>query len=293
MTVVNKQNLPALDNSGKVKDPNLNDIGERNYTSTILKYGNLAVPFPQLKTDAKTIVPAINELHDRPSGGSTVIPNPEVGASLEAESGESLETESGVVLEIDGQGGGSIVGPLNTVSIDGDIYSVEGGGGTYVVANPAGTAQDTLSKLQVDTTIYEVSSGATYTAGNAINISNQNVISVDFLESTPENIAQASIDNPTSLCYTPGLLPHTSLSTASITLFKDNWETVSSTLQQTISLLGITSTTYVVCSPDYHTASEYMQSGIYVINQSLNSITFATSTQHVPADNIIVNLIFW
>ena len=127
MTVVKKQVLPALHDSGKVKDPDLQEIGEKNYTSTILKYSNLAIRFPQLKTDAKTIVAAINELYGR----SNVIPNPPIGdGTLETESDETIECENGDPLESEqGGGGGSVVGPLNYIQIDGDIYSIPGGGG--------------------------------------------------------------------------------------------------------------------------------------------------------------------
>ena len=71
MTRAKKQRLPALDDSGKVKNPDLSTIGEQNYTSTVLKYANLALPFPQLETNAKRVVPAINELN-----GSKVTANP-------------------------------------------------------------------------------------------------------------------------------------------------------------------------------------------------------------------------
>ena len=62
MTNTTKQILPALQNSSKLQDPDLSDIGSRNYTATILKYANLAVTLPQLETEAKQVVPAINEV---------------------------------------------------------------------------------------------------------------------------------------------------------------------------------------------------------------------------------------
>ena len=61
MTVTRKQILPALHQSGKVRNSDLTEIGEKNYTATILKYANLAVNMPQLNTNAKTVVGAINE----------------------------------------------------------------------------------------------------------------------------------------------------------------------------------------------------------------------------------------
>lgn len=68
-----RRSLPALDNRSKLKNPDLPDIGNKNYTDTILRYGNLATKFPQLETNAKTIVAAINEIYNK---GSDVIPNP-------------------------------------------------------------------------------------------------------------------------------------------------------------------------------------------------------------------------
>lgn len=61
-----RKKLPALDKSLKVKNPDLPDIYNRNYTDKILKYAGLATQFPQLETNAKTLVDAINELY---SGG--------------------------------------------------------------------------------------------------------------------------------------------------------------------------------------------------------------------------------
>ena len=130
------------------------DVEDRNYTSTILKYGNLALPFPQLDTTSKTIVAAINELYAHP-GGSVVIPNPPIDGGLQTESGDAIETESGESIETEQGGGGTVVGPLNSISIDGDIYTIDGGG-TTVVANPDDLATDKLRKLQVDNTIYSI-----------------------------------------------------------------------------------------------------------------------------------------
>ena len=55
--------LPALDNASTIKNPDLPDIYNKNYTDTILKYGGLATRYPQLNTNAKTVVAAINELY--------------------------------------------------------------------------------------------------------------------------------------------------------------------------------------------------------------------------------------
>ena len=97
MTRTNKQILPALHQSGKVKNPDMPEIEQQNYTSTVLKYANLALPFPQLETDAKRVVPAINELYE-----NRAIANPEPPSDQD---------------------------PLNTVQIGGTVYKVEGGAG--------------------------------------------------------------------------------------------------------------------------------------------------------------------
>lgn len=97
MTWTKKQKLPALHQSGKVKNPDMPEVEQQNYTSTVLKYANLALPFPQLETDAKRVVPAINELYE-----NRTIANPE----------EPTDQD-----------------PLNTVQIAGTVYKIEGGGG--------------------------------------------------------------------------------------------------------------------------------------------------------------------
>ena len=148
--------VPALESGSKLSNPDLQDIGEKNYTDIILRYGNLTTKFPQLDTNAKTIVAAINELYAHP-GGSIVIPNPPIGDGLETESGDISETESGEPIEPEqGGGGGHVVGPLYSISIDGDIYTVEGSGGTTVVANPIESATDLLNSLKVEDTVYSV-----------------------------------------------------------------------------------------------------------------------------------------
>ena len=97
MTWTKKQKLPALHQSGKVKNPDMPEVEQQNYTSTVLKYANLALPFSQLETNAKRVVPAINELYE-----NRTIANPEELADQD---------------------------PLNTVQIAGTVYKIEGGGG--------------------------------------------------------------------------------------------------------------------------------------------------------------------
>ena len=157
MTRTKKQILPALHQSGKVRNSDLNEIGEKNYTATILKYANLAVKMPQLETNAKTVVDAINELHAHP-GGSTVIPNPPIGGGIQTEQGGILELEQGGTLDPE-QGGGTVVGDLYSISIDGDIYNIPSGGSdiktTVETLYPAGWGS--LSK-QYTLTVYGITS---------------------------------------------------------------------------------------------------------------------------------------
>lgn len=123
--------VPALESGSKLSNPDLQDIGEKNYTDIILRYGNLTTKFPQLDTNAKTIVAAINELYAHP-GGSIVIPNPPIDG-LETELGEALQTELGETISTEQGGGGSVVGDLTSISIDGDIYTISGGGSNVQV----------------------------------------------------------------------------------------------------------------------------------------------------------------
>ena len=201
MTVTKKQILPALHKSDKVKNPDMPSIEDSNYTSTILKYANLALPFPQLKTNAKTVVYAINELYDtkstvipnppdtptdtlytvkidgdtyRLSGGSTVIPNPPIPpvgyGCIITESGEIIITQSGDTLS-SGEGGEPPVVPkLYTIGIDGEVYEIAGG--SYVL--PIASAE-TLGGIKVGSGLVIDSqtgvlsaSGGGYTAGNGI-----------------------------------------------------------------------------------------------------------------------------
>lgn len=181
MTYTKKQILPALHNSSKVSNPDLNEIGEKNYTSTILRYAGLAVKFAQLDTKAKTIVPAINEVR--------VIPNPPL------EDVYYITTEDGYVLTTDdndiilGEGGGGGTAPaLNTVKINGTIYKIEGGGGA--------TSLDELSDVDVENPtngqalVYDEATGlwvnsdaggGDYTAGYGIYFTGENnsVINAD------------------------------------------------------------------------------------------------------------------
>lgn len=146
--------LPALDKAKKLQSPDLNSIGDKNYTDTILKYGGLATRFVQLDTNAKTIVAAINELYYRPVG-SIVIPNPPLpsGGQLETQSGLQLTTQSGDPLEIEG---GTSAPSLTSIGIDGDVYKIEGGGGGSTVIPNVDNPTEALYTLQINNTVYGI-----------------------------------------------------------------------------------------------------------------------------------------
>lgn len=147
--------LPALDKAKKLQTPDLNSIGDKNYTDTILKYGGLATKFVQLDTNSKTIVAAINELYAKPIG-SVVIPNPPLptGGILQTASGEIIQTASGEDLEVTG---GESAPSLTSISIDGDVYKIDGGsGGSTVVPNPPGLPSVILHSIGIDNIVYGI-----------------------------------------------------------------------------------------------------------------------------------------
>lgn len=150
--------LPALESGAKLSNPDLNDIGSKNYTDIILRYGSLSTKYPQLNTNAKTIVAAINELYAHP-GGSTVIPNPPVGGGdLLTQSGLPLMTQDGEVLKTNG--GGTVVGTLNYISIDGDIYKIPAGGSSDKMRTLTQDEYDNLSyEEKMNGTYYYISDG--------------------------------------------------------------------------------------------------------------------------------------
>ena len=183
MTKAKKQILPALHQSGKVKNPDMPDVEQQNYTSTVLKYANLALPFPQLETKAKRVVPAINELWD-----NRVIANPPIpGTSyqIESEDGYIIISEDEYIIDADGEGGD--VNPLNTIKIDGVIYKIVGGGGVSYLKDLQDVKLQSLSDGQI--LRYDSSTGrwinvdgdGEYTAGAGIYFTgdNSSIINAD------------------------------------------------------------------------------------------------------------------
>lgn len=190
MTYTKKQVLPALHDSNKVKDPDLTDVGERNYTSTILKYANLSLPFSQLDTNAKRVVPAINELYN-----NRVIANPPIpsgsGYVITSEDGEIILSEDDYIITSDGEGGGD-ADPLNTIKIDGIVYKiVGGGGGVYYLKDlndvniQSPTSGQTLRYDSATERWINVDGGGDYTAGVGIYFTDNSVINAEVGRKSP------------------------------------------------------------------------------------------------------------
>ena len=272
--VPTKITYSALSKSRPVQDPDLLNIADRNYADTILKYGGLATKFPQLETDAKQIVPAINEL--KAGGGSGEIP------------------PAGYVGQVDKLGGIFVGDGLNVTS-DG-VLSAE--------ATPLEPAtSDTLGGIKVgdylnitnDGTLSVDSSavGKTYYSGILTTIDSQNKINVNMTKSTPSTIAEQSAANPNVLFFTEGSTDSgTTIYTETITLSVQDWD--SSTLLQTIAVSGITSTSAVIVSPVSDTTTNfdtYCSSGVRAMSQSTNSLTFKCNS--IPAIDLTANIAYW
>ena len=110
---------------------------------------------------------------------------------------------------------GSSAGSLTNIRIDDKVYTISGGGGTTVVANPSGTATADLTKLQVGNDIYAIPSGSSpYT----------DVTGTLTAGSTSITLSDASITTSSTIEVFDDLdIPYNSktLSTGSITLTFD------------------------------------------------------------------------
>ena len=183
MTRTKKQILPALHKSNKVQNPDMPSVEQQNYTSTVLKYANLALPFPQLDTKAKRVVPAINELwHNR------VIANPPLpgGGPYEivSEDGYIIVSQDDYIITSDGEGD---VDDLTSIQIDGVIYKIVGSGGAtsldeltdVTIMNPE-DGQVLRYDSATDSWV-NVDGGSDYTAGAGIYFTGENnsVINAD------------------------------------------------------------------------------------------------------------------
>lgn len=192
--------MPALHNSRNLKDPDLPDIGNRNYTSTILKYSNLALPFPQLETTSKTIVAAINELYhggggtniktieyedwselspeEQKEGDYVIIHAPMVPLSAETvpyDEETSVKAKIDSLVEANPGTPSSEYPALTTLKVDDVIYSISGGG-SDVTPNPEETFEEYLYNIKVGDTVYS-NNPTSYTIYSSNNLMSDSLIS--------------------------------------------------------------------------------------------------------------------
>lgn len=73
----------------------------------------------------------------------------------------------------------------------------------------------------------------------------------------------------------------------SATLVQQNWN--STTLQQTISVSGVTASNAVIVAPAPDDLNKYSESGIYCSAQASGTLTF--KCEEIPASNIAVNVL--
>ena len=282
--VFGKQPLPALDNSRPVKNPDLLNIADKNYTSTIMRYSNLALLFSQLETKDKHIVGAINEVNRKIQPAKKVGETDTIGGVI---IGDGLDVTAEGVLSATAQGltpatketlGGVIVGDYLNVTSDGTI-SVDSSavGKTYTAGqNISISAQNVISAIDT-----------TYTAGKLINITND-VIGVNMTGSTPSQIEEASAANPNTLFFTEGN-PYTdnSIITVQVTLLVNSWD---SNNTQSVTVEGITSYSNILSALSPEFLFDDLPT-IYAIEQSANTIKFKCNSK--PNKNVIMNIAYW
>ena len=267
MTKVNsRQSLPALDKSKSVQNPDLLNIADKNYTSTILKYSNLAILYAQLDTKDKHIVGAINEVNARTQPAKKVGETNVVGGVI---IGSGLDITADGVLSATAQA----LQPATTDTLGGIIV------GDYLNVTSDGT-------LSVDSSAV----GKTYTGGKLISISNQNAINMNMTQSTPADIAADSAANPNVLFFTEGSPGGggSSLYTSTVVLTSLDWD---SNNEQTVSVSGITADSGILVSPVPSQLDIYGDNGVYAISQAEDSLTFKCND--IPDVDISVNVAYW
>lgn len=312
--VFGKQPLPALDNSRPVKNPDLLNIADKNYTSTIMRYSNLALLFSQLETKDKHIVGAINEVNRKIQPAKKVGETDTIGGVI---IGDGLDVTAEGVLSATAQGlapatketlGGVIVGDYLNVTSDGTI-SVDSSavGKTYYSGNL--TTIDNSNKINVNMTKStdadieqdsmdnpnvlfftegDPTGGETYYSGVLTTIDEENAINVNMTKSTAANIEQVSRDDPNTLFFTEGN-PYTdnSIITVQVTLLVNSWD---SNNTQSVTIEGITSYSNILSSLSPEFLFDDLPT-IYAIEQSANTIKFKCSSK--PNKNVIMNIAYW
>lgn len=260
--VYRRPTYPALENSNSVKNPDLLDIADKNYTSTILRYSNLAILYSQLNTKEKTIVGAINELkkdvpYILPPATTDTLGGVIVGNNLSV-------TEEGV-LSADAQ---ELV-PATTSSL----------GGIIVGDNLTVTSEGRLSAQ---------SGGSTYYSGTLTTIDNAHKINVNMEKSNPTDIENMSRRYPNTLFFTEGgVEPGTRIYTTTATLLANNWHENS----QTVQVEGITATCHVIVSADVQSYWNYNQNGVYATSCGDGTMTFSCATE--PTVNVTADIAYW
>ena len=322
--VTNRQHLPALDNSKPVSNPDLLNIADKNYASTILRYSNLAILYSQLETNDKHIVGAINEINKKVQPAKKVGETDVVGGVI---IGDGIDVTTDGVISVtpatDSSIGGVIVGNNLSITSEGVLSAnaqelqpatTDTLGGVIVGNNLSITQEGVLSAsaqqlepatrdklggikvgdyldITSDGTLSVDSSavGKTYYSGTLTTIDDSNKINVNMTKSTPADIEQESRNNPNTLFFTAGDPGGgSSIHMTSITLPYLNWDNSN---QQTITISGITSTSGILVSPVPSYIEYYADYGIYAIEQSTNAVTFKCI--EVPDTDISVNVAYW
>ena len=120
-----------------------------------------------------------------------------------------------------------------------------GGGGTTVIANPEGTATDDLNKLQVGTTIYEISGAGELTELSDVNISSPQdgqILQYDSTSSKWVNVINNPIPEGSTIAPTDDI--QTWLHCAGI--YNKDYTTISHVLADSTTLLALISSNNAV-----------------------------------------------
>ncbi len=264
MTKVYKRtSLPALDNSKSVNNPDLLNIADKNYTSTIMRYSNLAILYSQLETDDKHIVGAINEINRKIQPAKKVGETTTIGGIIV---GDGLDITEEGVLSANAQG----LTPATADKLGGIKV------GDYLNITESGT-------LSVDSSAV----GKTYYSGQLTTIDTQNKINVNMTKSTAADIEQQSIANPNVLFFTEGTAEGLNVHTATVTINSSNWDNDTNI----VNLGGITTTSIIFASPNPASYYDYCDSKVILSAIINGQIVFRCITE--PQNDLQANVMFW
>ena len=118
------------------------------------------IPNPQGTSTGELSSIGINgDIYDIVDTGNIVIPNPSGGSStnlLKVSIDGTIYKVGDDYSKVEGNpSSGTVVGNLDSIKIDGDVYNID----NNVEANPIGTPTDTLTTVSIDNTIYEIDGG--------------------------------------------------------------------------------------------------------------------------------------